>query len=182
MWSSTEITVYRRAARSGSGNHVTSPAVAVVNPCFACSSSSGMAMATPRRRVRRATSVRTTPCQYTGAARSTSDAFSCFWCVGAIGMGERSIARTSQCEHARPFEQHRLVDRLLDRRRGDDDAVTHEQRHRRVADVLGELGSEGGLVDLAVVVVDEHQLVGEDGASSGARGSAARPIAASADA
>ena len=43
------------------------------------------------------TSVRTTPCQYTGAARSTSDAFSCFWCVGAIGIGLRSIARTSQC-------------------------------------------------------------------------------------
>ena len=32
-----------------------------------------------------ATSWRTTPFQYTGAARSTSDAFSCFWCVGAIG-------------------------------------------------------------------------------------------------
>src|SRR4029077_18557850 len=41
-------------------------------------------------------SVRTPPCQYTGAARSTSDAFSCFWCAGAIGMGERSMARTSQ--------------------------------------------------------------------------------------
>ena len=44
-----------------------------------------------------ATSVRTTPFQYTGAARSTSDAFNCFWCVAAIGRGARSIARTSQC-------------------------------------------------------------------------------------
>jgi len=30
------------------------------------------------------TSDRTTPCQYTGAARSTSDALSCFWCSGAM--------------------------------------------------------------------------------------------------
>ena len=33
---------------------------------------------------------------------------------------------------------------------------------RRVADAVGELGAERGLVDLAVVVGDEHELVGED--------------------
>ena len=97
MWSSTEIMVKRRSARSGSGSHETSPAVAVVKPCFACSSSSGMATATPTPRARRAPARGTTPCQYTGAARSISDALSCFWCVGAIGIGLRSIARTSQC-------------------------------------------------------------------------------------
>ena len=40
--------------------------------------------------------------------------------------------------------------------------MTHEQRDRRVADACGQLGAQVRLVDLAVVVVDEHELVGED--------------------
>ena len=48
------------------------------------------------------------------------------------------------------------------RRRGDDHTVADEQRDRRVADAFGQLGAEGRLVDLAVVVGDQHQLVGED--------------------
>ena len=40
--------------------------------------------------------------------------------------------------------------------------MADEQRDRRVADAFGQLGAERRLVDLAVVVGDQHELVGED--------------------